>query len=172
MDNSESSAVFEVMNSSATKTPSPRKRKQGQFTIKEGGSTAQKKKRAIGRMKGIHHRRRTSIFKELAHLQADTDWEGFVVLRSKDKTKLVVGGTDEELKEKFLNKEPLVNNIKDIPKRNLHIVDMSSVMMKLSSIGKRVEKVTETPDPSPSKVPDVALGMLPSKRQKQALENI
>ena len=72
---------------------------------------------------------------------------------SKDPKKVVCGGTDAELERKFYNREVLVENLDEIKKKDMHKVDMSTVMMKLSAVGKRMEKVPESPDPSPSKVP-------------------
>ena len=36
-------------------------------------------------------RRRESIYKELVHLQMNTEWEAIVVMRSKDHKKLYMG---------------------------------------------------------------------------------
>lgn len=123
-------------------------------------------------MKGIHHRRRTVLYKDLLHLQLETGWEGLIILRSKDKKKVVCGGTDKELEKKFYDKEVLVENLDAIKKKDIHKVDMSSVMMKLSAVGKRMETVKESPDPSPSKVPQLARDLLPGQKQRQSLQNL
>ena len=60
---------------------------------------------------------------------------------SKDPKKVVCGGTDAELERKFYNREVLVENLDEIKKKDMHKVDMSTVMIKLSAVGKRMEKV-------------------------------
>ncbi|VDI47841.1 Hypothetical predicted protein [Mytilus galloprovincialis] len=58
-----------------SKAPSPRKRKKGQYLRKESGTSSQKEKKEANRIKGIHHRKRNAIYKELLHLKMDTQWE-------------------------------------------------------------------------------------------------
>ena len=53
--------------------------------------------------------------------------------------KVVCGVNDAELEGKFYNREVLVENLDEI-KKDMHKVDMSIVMMKLSAVGKRMEK--------------------------------
>lgn len=170
-DSSESveSIVYELV---PEKKKSPRKRKRGQFMKKETGTKEEKRKREMNRLKGIHHRRRTALYKDLLHLQLETGWEGLIILRSKDKKKVVCGGTDAELEKKFYNKEVLVENLDEIKKKDMHKVDMSNVMLKLSAVGKRMESVQESPDPSPSKIPLLARDLLPGQRQRESLENL
>ena len=43
------------------------------------------------RIKAQLSRRRESIYKELVHLQMNTEWEAIVVMRSKDHKKLYMG---------------------------------------------------------------------------------
>ena len=54
----------------------------------------------------------------------------------------------------------------------MHKVDMSTVMMKLSAVGKRMEKVPESPDPSPSKVLLLAKDLLAGQKQRQSLQHL
>ena len=49
---------------------------------------------------------------------------------------------------------------------------MSTVMMKLSAVGKRMEKVPESPDPSPSKVLLLAKDLLAGQKQRQSLQHL
>ena len=65
------------------------------------GTSEQKKKRQEGRLKANLSRRRTTLYKELLHLKISTEWEGLVIIRSKDKKKIVYGGTDEGLIDRF-----------------------------------------------------------------------
>ena len=58
----------------------------------------------------------------------------------------------------------MVENLDEIKKKDMHKVDMSTVMMKLLAVGKRIEKVPESPDPSPSKVPQLARDFLPVQK--------
>ena len=85
--------------------------------------------------------------------------------------KVVCGVNDAELERKFYNREVLVENLDEI-KKDMHKVDMSIVIMKLSAVGKRMEKVPESPDPSPSKVPQLARDLLPGQKQRQSLQNL
>jgi uncharacterized protein HemX len=72
----------------------------------------------------------------------------------------------------FFNKQALVNNLDEIKKKDMHKVDMSSVMLKLSAVAKRIEGIPESPDRSPSKIPSVARDLLPGQKQRQNLQNL
>ena len=95
-----------VYGPSISKKPSPRKRQKGQYQKKISGTMSEMKKREENRLKASLHRRRTALYKELMHLKMTNEWEGFIVLHSKDKSKYVVGGTDANLEERFLEGSP------------------------------------------------------------------
>lgn len=117
------------------------------------------------------------MYKELLHLQITTGWEGLVVLRSKERNKIVYGATDKELEKKFLQSEALVENVDARSKISFKKVDMSQVMLQLSKTSKRFQPVPESPVVSPSKMPDCVQEMLPkttslSKQQASSLGDI
>ena len=56
--------------------------------------------------------------------------------------KVICGVNDSALERKFYNGEVLVENLDEIKKKDKHKVDMSIVIMKLSAVGKRMEKVS------------------------------
>lgn len=111
------------------------------------------------------------------HLHLQTEWEGIVVMRSKDHTKVVYGGTDDELIEKFRNSQPLIDGVEDKKRSQLKKVDMSKVIQKISKNSKRLESVPESPDVTPTKVPECVKDMLPkssslAKEQARTLGSI
>lgn len=156
---------------------SPLKRCKGQYVKKTHGTSSEKLTRERNRIKAQLSRRRESIYKELVHLQMHTEWEALVVMRSKDHKKVVYGGTDEELIQAFVSSKPLLQNVENKGARELKKNDMSKVLLKVSKNTKRLDSVPESPDPSPSKVPECVSDMLPksgslAKQQAESLGSI
>ena len=123
------------------------------------------------RIKAQLSRRRESIYKELVHLQMNNEWEAIVVMRSKDHKKVVYGGggADEEIIQTFVSSKPLVQNVENKGARIMKKIDMSKVLLKVSKNTKRLDRVPESPDPSPLKVRECISDMLPRSAKFEKL---
>lgn len=130
--------------------------------------------REVNRKKVTLSRQRAALSRERTYLKKNTDWEGFVNIRSKDKMFIYYGETDEELLEKFKSGRPLMENVPEKSTKKMKKIDVCKVMEKVATCDTRTEAVPESPDPSPSKVPGCVRDMLPflSERQVAELSNL
>ncbi|XP_069110388.1 uncharacterized protein [Argopecten irradians] len=156
-DNESLSPIYDVQAKSSGEA---RKRDGGRFVRRTPSKNASREaQREKARVKAQLNRRRTALYKQLAMLEVNTGWKGFIVLKSGDGKKIAYGGTDTDMELSFLEEKPLCNNVKAKTAKNFKKVDMANVIKKVAVCSKQI--VPESPGPSPSKVPSCMESMLP-----------